>query len=230
MNDVTIIYYTSNREKPEFEAKIIENLKKQAGDLPIISVSQKPMDLGTNICVGEKPHCTLSAHRQLLIGLKEAKTKFALAAESDVLYPPEYFSFIPPKGDHVYRYANVWISYNWVPGFSILVKGVRHDIRRRVFWYKGTSEGAQMSGPEYWIEKLDGVLSPFAEGEDFGGRPRPVFRPIYPTDKEHTWKSDNPVVSFKTREGERRKTATFNITKDSLPYWGSSLELTKKYC
>ena len=49
----TIIYCSSNKELPEFEAKIVANLLKNCGDLPIISVTQKPMDLGRNICVGD---------------------------------------------------------------------------------------------------------------------------------------------------------------------------------
>ena len=42
----SIIYYTANMEDPKFENKIISNLKKQAGDIPIISVSRKYMNLG----------------------------------------------------------------------------------------------------------------------------------------------------------------------------------------
>ncbi|MCK9371413.1 hypothetical protein M0R04_15975 [Candidatus Dojkabacteria bacterium] len=49
----TIVYCSSNMEKEEFEGKIKENLVKVCGDLPIISVTQKPINLGTNICVGE---------------------------------------------------------------------------------------------------------------------------------------------------------------------------------
>ena len=94
-SDLTIIYYSSNQEKPEFEQKIVDNLKKVAGDIPIISVTHVPMDLGTNFCVAEQPVCYSSEFRQILIGLKEAKTKWCIAAESDCLYPPEYFLHIP---------------------------------------------------------------------------------------------------------------------------------------
>jgi hypothetical protein len=45
---VTILYYTSNREDESFEKKIQENILKQT-DLPIISVSQKPINFGKNI-------------------------------------------------------------------------------------------------------------------------------------------------------------------------------------
>ena len=48
-NEKTILYYSASTESFEFEQKIIEDLKKKAGDIPIISITRKPLDLGTNI-------------------------------------------------------------------------------------------------------------------------------------------------------------------------------------
>jgi len=48
----TIIYYTANREDERFEQVIRENILRVSEGLPIISVSQKPIDFGQNICVG----------------------------------------------------------------------------------------------------------------------------------------------------------------------------------
>ena len=48
---VAIIYYTSSREDPKFEKMVQDNILSVT-DLPIISVSQKPIDFGKNICVG----------------------------------------------------------------------------------------------------------------------------------------------------------------------------------
>ena len=52
-DDLTIIYITANVVKEKFGEKVREKLLESAGDFPIISVSQKPMDFGENICVGE---------------------------------------------------------------------------------------------------------------------------------------------------------------------------------
>ena len=60
----TIIYYTANREKESFENKVRENILKVKGDLPVISVSQKPIDFGKNICVGDIGQNYLNAFRQ----------------------------------------------------------------------------------------------------------------------------------------------------------------------
>ena len=64
--DKTIIYYTSNQEGSLFEEKIRENILKHKGNLPIISVSQKPMGFGKNICVGDVGHSYLNEFRQIL--------------------------------------------------------------------------------------------------------------------------------------------------------------------
>ena len=124
----TIIYYSANTEDPIFEKKIMDNIKLQAGDLPIISVTRKPVDMGKNICIGEQPICYSNSFKQILIGLKLATTDFCIAAESDVLYPREYFTFIPPLKDKPYRYTNLWVHFDG----------------RDKFWKKKWVEGAQM--------------------------------------------------------------------------------------
>ena len=52
-DDLTMIYYTANTEDPALENNVRNFLVKQANGIPIVSVSQKPIDFGTNICVGE---------------------------------------------------------------------------------------------------------------------------------------------------------------------------------
>lgn len=89
----TIVYYTGNTESSDFEDKIIENLIKQSGNIPIISVTQKPLNLGKNICVGNVGHSYFNAFRQILIGVKEVKTPYVIRAESDFIHSPSYFSF-----------------------------------------------------------------------------------------------------------------------------------------
>src|ERR1700687_5200912 len=97
MNDVTIIYYSSNHEKPEFEQRIKDNILRVSSGLPIISVTQKPIDFGKNIVVGDVGTSGLNMFRQVQIACRAAKTKFVISAEADCLYPPDYFIFIPKK-------------------------------------------------------------------------------------------------------------------------------------
>ena len=202
----TIIYYSCNKEKPEFEQKIIDNLKKQAGDIPIISVTQKPIDLGTNICIGEKPICYSNSFKQLLIGLKEAKTDFCIAAESDILYPPEYFTFTPPLLDKVYRYTNLYVYFD---GYNR-------------FWRKAWVEGAQMCGREHWIKSIENIL----ENPD-SWEPEP-FRFIFKEKDEYSW-TGNPVLYFKTREGIGFKTGFKQGAVKEIPYWGTVKQVKSKF-
>ena len=216
----TIIYYTSNREKPEFEQKIIDNLVKQAGNIPIISVSQKPMKLGKNICVGANVGLSyLNEWRQILIGAKEAKTPYLIFAESDFLYPKDYFTF-EPAGGNLYRYNNVWIVF----------KDKLYSYRRKPY-----SEGAQICSREFIIEKLEEHLEGQPEWfdgriiiRDKRGRRRMNLRRM----PFEFFGGKNPCISFKTGDGVRPHTSVLkgreNI-KTSLPYWGHIKKLRKKY-
>jgi len=205
MKNLTIIYYSANQEHPEFEAKIVKNLKKQAGDIPIVSVSRKPMDLGKNICIGEQPICYSNEWKQLLLGLKEAKTEFCIAAESDCLYPPDYFTFTPPKNDMVYRYGNVWVFWE----------------NRRKFWRKPRSEGAQMCGREYWIERLEAIVGGDEGWEPMKEDPNQMVAKIF-DNFEGSW-TGAPVVTFKTSRAVSGKTSMCKVDPvDFLLYWGKS--------
>jgi len=203
----TIIYYSANIEDPAFEQKIIDNLITQAKGLPIISVTRKPTNLGKNICIGEQPVCYSNSFKQLLIGLKEATTDFCIATESDVLYPPEYFTFIPPLKDKPYRYTNVWVHF---------------DGRDR-FYKKEFSEGAQMCGREEWIRRLEKVVKPDWTLDESA---TPI---VFPERTTYAW-TGQPVVTFKTRQAPHFKTG-YNqkevVTK--LPYWGTAVAVREKY-
>lgn len=205
MAGTSIIYYSASTEKPEFEQKIIDNLKKQ--NLPIISVTRKPTDLGKNICIGEQPICYSNSFKQLFIGLKEAKTEFCIAAESDCLYPPEYFTFTPPLKDQVYRYTNVWVHFDG----------------RDCFWRKLFVEGAQMCGREHWIKSIEKVL----ENPD-SWEPEP-FKFIFDSKHKYSWTGENPVLYFKTRQGIGFKTGFMPGAVRELPYWGTIQEVKEKY-
>lgn len=112
MRDTTVIYYTSNREKENFENKIKGRLLGSIGDTPLVSVSQKPIDFGENICVGDVGTSDHNIYRQLQMGCMRATTKYVCTAEADCLYPPSgYFDFSPPDENAAYHYTNVWILY-----------------------------------------------------------------------------------------------------------------------
>ena len=90
---------------------------------PIISVSQKPIDLGMNICIGETGRSHLSMYTQILTGLQAATTEYVALVEHDCLYTPYHFMWVPPAKDVFYYNLNVWF---------VNMKGEYFYQRRRV--------------------------------------------------------------------------------------------------
>lgn len=209
MKGTTVIYYTSNREREPFAGRIRSRLLAVAGHLPIISVSQKPLDFGENICVGDVGASDANGQRQLFLGVEAAKTECVAVAEADCLYPPEYFKFEPPVAHQCYRYSNVWILW-----------------RGRDFRRKAWTEGAQVVGRELFLQQLHKAFRGWPEWSD-GDHPhyRPVFRSL-------RWETFGtlPMVSVKTGQGMRRNTGTVKgePSRAWLPYWGTTTGLRRE--
>lgn len=119
MTDLTIIYYTANHISPFFMANTQKQLLKAVGNTPIISVSQKPIKFGKNICVGDIGRSSYNLYKQILIGARAATTKYVATAEDDVLYPQKHFVYRPAKDVFAYD-INKWSIFVWdnPPHFS----------------------------------------------------------------------------------------------------------------
>jgi len=215
MSKTTIIYYTSNKEKPEFEQKIRNNLRIVAGNVPIISVSHKPIGLGINICIGEREACNHNLFRQIQIGAKLATTPFVSFAEADCLYPMGYFNFIPEGAilHQAYKCTNLYILSEWgKKEFS-------------GFYRKEVGTFAQITGREHLIKEIDLVLKDrLFWDKKHEERPIELFR----RRRWQTFDYKNPIVSIKTKHGMTRHTKTIEPPVDTIPYWGSANELRKE--
>jgi hypothetical protein len=214
MKDIyTILYYTSNREDEAFENKIKKKLLEVCGDIPIISVSQKPIDLGQNICVGNAGACDSNLFRQIQIGCLEAKTPYIISAEADCLYPLDYFQFNPTSNANYYRFGPLYILNKWGVGDW------------GGFWPKSTAPFAQITKREYWIHELDRAF-----------QNRPMWSPDH--DKyhldlflAHDWENvilKNPIVNLKTGQGMRRNTQVDGKCLLEIAYWGEGENLRKE--
>lgn len=210
--NLTIIYYTSNRERPEFEKKIRDNILKQT-DLPIISVSQKPIDFGKNICVGDVGASGFNVCRQSLIACEAATTPFVITTEADTLYPPDYFTFVPPREDACYRNTNLYVM------------GLRRDY---FFRKKEGALHAQVIGREYYIKRLkelfEGAPEWSIEEKNF---PKERGKRLF--DSFEYYQTENPIVQIKTSQGMRYYTHSERIPIYELPYWGSGKLFRQKY-
>ena len=102
-DNLTIVYYTCNyleTANPEFLSNTKAQLVKAIEDLPLIVVSHKPVSkesfIGyegnySNIVLGDIGRSHLNIYRQIMIGAKEAKTKYVAMAEDDILYSKDHF-------------------------------------------------------------------------------------------------------------------------------------------
>jgi len=216
MGSVTILYYTSNQEDEDFERKVQLNILKYYQGLPIISVSQKPIHFGDkNICVGEVGASGYNMFRQVLIGCEAATTDFILSTESDCLYPPDYFEFVPPKLDVCYRTSNLYVMPDRRPYFFSKKEGATH---------------AQIVGRKYYINRLKEL---FGDGPKWSieekNFPKERHRKEDVFDKIEHYEMKNPVVQIKTHRGMRYYTSSDRTPIHNIEFWGNGKELRKAY-
>ena len=211
-NDLTVVYYSASTEDPAFEARVqAQILASGGGALPIISVTQKPVDFGRNVCVGEVGCCDANAFRQLQIGAEQTDTGWIAVAEADALYPPAYFEWHPnADAQPCVRYVPVYILWDRPIGEG------------GGFWEKEWTEGAQYVRTDYLLKRLDLALQgrPTWSTPE-GPHPRELMR-------KRRWgyrtETRAPVVSCKTGRGLRWRTGVirFRPSLPVLPYWGSA--------
>lgn len=211
MADTTVIYFTSNREKEAFEGRIRRTLLRTIGTLPLISVSQKPIDFGINICVGELEASTANALRQIQLGAVAATTKFITLAESDYLYPREYFRFKPARDDTAYLATPIYVCF-------------AQSRRTKFFTLKrGNSDSAMIAGRQCLIDGIETVLQKH-NGTSLH------FAHLLKLLRLENFPLSIPAVTFKTDENMHRK-SPFSRTRicTELPDWGTAHALIRKY-
>lgn len=215
--DLTILYYTSNKEGEKFEERIRQNILKVKGDLPIISISQKPIRFGQNICVGEHGASGFNMFRQVQIGLKEAKTRFVVSAEADCLYPPEYFQFIPEREDRAYRNTNTWVMPQERPWFWQKRASATHAQIVATKFYLDTLNRLFRGAPEWSLEERNFPKERLRQDD------------VFKMEEINYWFCPNPVVQIKTHRSMRHYTTSDRIDIHELPYWGKGVDFRKKY-
>lgn len=105
----TIVFITDNTLDEEIASLCRRILVREAKSLPIISVSQKPVELGTNICVGDIGRNWISLYKQLLTGVEAALTDWIVVAEHDVIYSHQHLSYSPDDASVFHYNHNAWL-------------------------------------------------------------------------------------------------------------------------
>ena len=101
-----IIYYTDCRIGPPIIPACQKQLLK--ANLPIVSVSLKPIDFGQNIVLEGLNRSYPTMALQILTALEASKADFVFFCEHDVLYHPSHFDFTPERDDIYYYNINNW--------------------------------------------------------------------------------------------------------------------------
>ena len=224
--DITAIYYTANHVSEFFGENVRKILLKSIGNIPLISVSQKPMNFGENICVGNIGRSAYNIYKQILIGAKAAKTKYISLCEDDILYTPGYFtSFRPEKDIFAYNY-NRWGIYTWS--------------KPPIFSRKDRIVTSQLIAMRQSV--INALEKRFDKHPDPNNFPAKYFGEIGKHDKSlgvsnnitQTFLSPEPNIMFSHEyalgfEGLGRKKRHGDIRVDSLEPWGKAEDVLKLF-
>ena len=216
IDDLTFLYYTANLVEERFAENIRIHLVTFG--VPIISISQKPMDFGDNICVGDIGVSIYNIYKQILIGAKEAKTKFVACCEDDALYNWEHFRHRPP-GEDTFSYNNN-----------------RWNVNKDLFFHRNRVNMSMCIAPtELMISTLEKRFEKYPtplireKGELIGfGEPGRSERKLgLPIVKMEVFNTVIPTLVFNHRPsvGGVRKIIHKDEIKKGLRYWGEAEKL-----
>lgn len=211
--------------------KNVQNqILKACPNTPIISVTQKPIDFGNNICVGDIGQSAYNIYKQILIGVREAKTEYVATVEDDVMYPAEHFTNRMSKDALAYD-INKWCVFTWDKKPIYSQRTGRRTMTSMVGSRKTLLKTLEERYTKYpTVESIPPRLYEFYWGEP--GR----FEDHLKISKVPTLTYDCPVphVQFSTPEafgflhlGKRKKHG--NIRVESLYPWGKASEILKNY-
>ena len=206
-----IVYISSNREKPEFENMIVQDMISKKGLLPVFSVTQKPVNLGTNRHVGNVGTSGFNFCRQLQMAVEMAKVDYVISCEADCLYSPDYYTFVPPK-NAVYRNTN---NYMMPLG--------------KAYWHSKSSQTAfQVSGRDFLLDRLNLLLKGQPKWDTkMKNFPKEIGKKFL--EGWETFKTKYPCFTIKTGDAMRGFSASGREKLDTLPYWGKAEDVRKKY-
>ena len=214
--DITAVYYTANKVPDIFADNVRSHLLFVLKDIPLISVSQKSLDFGTNICVGEIGTSIYNVYFQMLQGAEKADTKYVACCEDDCLYTKDHFRQEPKT--FAYNMNHWRLSYHGIYWRRNTINKITMStcIALRILLINVLKERFEKYTPENYPQRL---------GEP-GKYERPYRLTINPIEHYHTLHSN--IIMFHegsisgVRFGKRFEQRT------NLPYWGDSKELWRK--
>ena len=224
--DLTLIYYTANVAPTHFTDHTRTQLISAAGEIPLISVSKKPMDFGENICVGNTPRNQYQIYKQALAGAKAATTPYIALCEDDVLYSPEHFKFRPKDGHWGYN-MNAWNLYTWgEPMFSYKAPGGRRNLNSLICQRQLFIDAMEERFSKWTEENFD--LKTFGEPGKYDNQ---LGTTAHPSQAFYT-NPANVVFSHQTNlqfQGLGTRKGLGQVRAYAIPYWGDAGEIRSIY-
>jgi len=244
LSNLTILYITDSVLEPYLAGRCRELLEKSAMGKRIVSVSQKPLDFGDNVCVGDIGRVALSIDIQIKAGLEVVDTPYVAVAEHDCVYAPEHFDFEPPEEDREIFWYNIncWLAQYYNPNWPELDGQFSKFPGRRVqsqmiCWadmFRDVTDRKIkiLSDPGY--QKKFPVQSRVGEpGTNYPSRSRKVFR--RDPKLQHLWRQVKDYINIcgakdwqtKIPNIDVRHAANFTGPRRGkqrtyeLPYWGT---------
>jgi len=230
--DLTAIFYTSNHMEGHFIDKVKEQLLRALGDYPLVSVSQKPMHFGENICVGDIGRSHLNIYRQILIGCKAATTKYVAMTEDDILYSGAHFREKRPDPGYLLYDMFKWSIFTWsrTPIFSLRRRlVVNHLIAEREFLIEALQERFdKYNCLEFASDESKVNLSYWGDPGRYENHLGVTVRPtqeFYATVPGVVF--SHPGAFGYTTRGEKKKLA--DERAQEIPHWGTAENMLKEY-
>jgi len=213
MSEKAIVYYTDNRLDAALGDYCRNQLRRRAGNIPIICISQEPMAFGEfPFCVGKIGRSSASIFMQIMSGAHLAKNMnipWLFLAEHDVLYPPGYFDYTPPG-----------------PGIVCYQRHV-YNVNDRGFW---RADRPLMSGLCCDSETLEAAMRQRYENTRAGQRfsrsePGTLLEDPYPM---LTYHLARPMLDIRHGNNFTGGRASRDGYQSTLEYWGPHAELWRR--
>ena len=180
--------------------------------MQIVSVTQKPMDLGLNICISNVGVSGFNFCRQVQIACESATTDYVIHAESDCLYSPDYFTFKPPKLDACYRNTNIYVQ----------------KYGKDYFCKKTMSTFSSIVGRKFYLKRLNDLFKGQPKwNTEMNNFPKEIGQKLF--DSFDYFETKYPCLSFKTGKGMRKHSESDEKPVYQLPYWGLLKEVINEY-
>jgi len=195
---------------------ILKDMLLKKGNLPVFSVTQDDMVIKTedttNKIIGNVGTSGFNFCRQLQMAIEMADVDYVISCEADCLYSPDYFTFVPPKLDAVYRNTNIYL----LP-------------YQQEYWHKKSSQTAfQVAGRDFLLDRLNYLLKDQPTwNTEMKNFPKEIGEPFLEGWEEFT--TEYACFGMKTGEGMRKHSASGKTKIYELPYWGTAKNLRKEY-